>query len=376
MYSGHHGGSSNQGYIFICNRHVIQLLALADRVTLSLNQLPVAAMNTFRLILSIATSMSASWSLADDAPQADATALRSAVARGLDVVTKAAGRYPGNQSCFSCHHQTLPMLAAVTARSHGLAIDERLLPAQTAFTHASFVDDLDDLRAGRRIGGRAMTVGYGLWALRLADAPADETTEAMVAFLLKTQHDDGHWSRQTTRPPLEDSNVTCTTLAIYGLQKYASESQRTETDSAIAKATHWLDEAKLESQEDRCARLWSLALLGAAADRLATGREMVLAAQREDGGWAQLDGMESDAYATGQTLWIVQATGLDVTEAAYQRGVKYLLGTQRDDGSWLVRTRSKPVQTYFDNGDPHGKDQFISTPATCWAVAALVAAIK
>jgi hypothetical protein len=26
---------------------------------------------------------------------------------------------------------------------------------------------------------------------------------------------------------------------------------------------------------------------------------------------------------------------------------------------------------FFDNGDPHGKDQFISIAATCWAVAAL-----
>jgi N-acyl-D-amino-acid deacylase len=47
------------------------------------------------------------------------------------------------------------------------------------------------------------------------------------------------------------------------------------------------------------------------------------------------------------------------------------LRTQHDDGSWLVETRSKPVQVYFDNGDPHGKSQFISVAATSWAVAAL-----
>lgn len=102
---------------------------------------------------------------------------------------------------------------------------------------------------------------------------------------------------------------------------------------------------------------------------------MVLDSQRGDGGWAQLDAMESDAYATGQTLWILQATGFDTAEEAYQRGTKYLLSTQCD-GSWFVRSRSKPVQPYFDNADPHGKDQFISTPATCWAVAALAACVK
>lgn len=211
----------------------------------------------FVLIVAVVVSRPAAHAddLANNPAQPDSQSIRAAVARGLDVVTKAAGRYPENQSCFSCHHQTLPLLAAVTARDHGVLIDQTLLSVQAAFTHASFRDDLDDLRQGRGIGGRAMTVGYGLWALRLADAPADETTEAMVTYLLKMQHDDGHWSRQTSRPPLEESNVACSTLAIYGLKKYAAESQRTAADASIEKAVRWLAEAKIESQDDKCFRL-------------------------------------------------------------------------------------------------------------------------
>ena len=268
------------------------------------------------------------------------------------------------------------MLAAFTADRHGVAIDERLLPEQTAFTLESFGDDHDDLRQGRGIGGRAMTIGYALWALRLGGTSPDATTEAMIAYLLKTQHDDGHWSRQTSRPPLEESNIACTTLAIYGLQQFATPDQKSQADGAIAKAAAWLEGAKAESQDDRCFRLWSLTLLGAADERIAEARAAVIAKQCDDGGWAQLDGMESDAYATGQTLWMLQATGVNAADAVYRRGTDYLLSTQCEDGSWRVRSRSKPVQPYFDNGDPHGKDQFISTPATCWAVAGLAAALK
>lgn len=333
-------------------------------------------LSTAILTLAIAAAAAARAEDSVNGPNAgDGQSIRSAVGRGLAGATKAAGRYPDNQSCFSCHHQTLPLLAAVTARDHGLAIDEKLLPAQREFAQASFHDDLDDLRAGRGIGGRAMTVGYGLWALRLAEAPADETTEAMIAYLLKTQHDDGHWSRQTSRPPLEDSNVTCTTLAIYGLQKYTADSQRPAAKASIEKAARWLEKSPLECQEDRCFRLWSLRLLGAPDQQIAGLRQAVLGAQRDDGGWAQTDDMESDAYATGQTLWILQTTGSDPASEAYRRGVKYLLSAQCEDGSWFVSSRSKPVQPYFDNGDAHGKHQFISTPAACWAVAALSAAI-
>lgn len=117
--------------------------------------------------------------------------------------------------------------------------------------------------------------------------------------------------------------------------------------------------------------LWGRAQFGATPDELRAARDAVLATQRDDGGWAQLAAMESDAYATGQSLFALHAAGMPSGELAYRRGVEYLLKTQQADGSWLVVSRSKPVQTYFDNGDPHGKNQFISTPATCWALVVL-----
>jgi hypothetical protein len=46
------------------------------------------------------------------------------------------------------------------------------------------------------------------------------------------------------------------------------------------------------------------------------------------------------------------------------------------DGSWLVRSRSRPFQTYFETGFPHGKDQWISSAATGWATTALALAVR
>ncbi|MEQ1853069.1 MAG: hypothetical protein ABMA01_15940, partial [Chthoniobacteraceae bacterium] len=54
------------------------------------------------------------------------------------------------------------------------------------------------------------------------------------------------------------------------------------------------------------------------------------------------------------------------------RARDFLLNSQLADGSWLVTSRVKnKVQPYFENGDPHGEHQFISTAAASWAVAAL-----
>jgi hypothetical protein len=66
-----------------------------------------------------------------------------------------------------------------------------------------------------------------------------------------------------------------------------------------------------------------------------------------------------------------QAGGLPTTDPAYRRDVAFLLQTQQEDGSWLVRSRSKPFQLYYESGFPHGKDRFISIAASAWATTAL-----
>jgi N-acyl-D-amino-acid deacylase len=309
------------------------------------------------------------------AAPATPTDVKTAASRGLTALQKAAAKYPEHRKCFSCHHQTLPMLAQITARTRGFDIESDLLQSQLEFTLKSFERQTSDLKKGAGIGGKGMTVAYGLWAGLLADAKPNETTESMVAYLLKTQRDEGHWTGQTCRPPLEESYLTCTVLAIQGIRKYSTGDQREATDAAIAKAKSWLMTAPAKSQEDKVARLWGLNLLGGPTEESRAARAVVLKGQRSDGGWGQLDEMDSDAYATGQTLFVLQATGLDRGDAAVQRGVQFLLKNQQPDGTWLVVSRSKPIQTYYDydDEDPLGKNQFISVPATSWAVAALVA---
>ncbi len=61
---------------------------------------------------------------------------------------------------------------------------------------------------------------------------------------------------------------------------------------------------------------------------------------------------------------------------AYQRGVKYLLSTQRADGSWYVASHSPRIQAFFEGGFPHHYDQWISNWGTSWSAMALSAAIE
>ena len=71
----------------------------------------------------------------------------------------------------------------------------------------------------------------------------------------------------------------------------------------------------------------------------------VIALQRQDGGWAQTPWLASDAYATGLTLTTLHELGVPAANAAYQRGVAFLVRTQLEDGSWHVASRAAKFQS-------------------------------
>ena len=178
--------------------------------------------------------------------------VRSAVERGLMVLERGARAYPSHQSCFSCHHQTLPMLAMTSARDAGLKFDKALFEEQRSFTRKSFDSRRERLAKGEHVGGRAATVSYGLWALSLpssqpnelndkADEPGnrpaetsdrrDELGAAMTAYLLSVQQPDGRWKPPSNRPPLEVSSISCTVLSAIGIQRFAAKDQQEQANS-------------------------------------------------------------------------------------------------------------------------------------------------
>ena len=314
--------------------------------------------------------------------------VRSAVEQGMLLLTRSARGYPSHRKCFACHHQTLPLLAYRAAKEAGVTVDPDLPQEIGDFTDRYFRSRIELMKDGNGIPGRGFMVAYGALTLRLVSelnsnqttsadrSKDDELAVAFTRYLLKTQKDDGRWSPASIRPPLEESDVTGTMLA-RGHLRLAQRPQGgqqpsvAEIEAALQKADQWLIAVKLTSQEDLVFRVWGLAQDKAATDAVQSVLDQLLQRQREEGGWGQLPDMPSDAYATGQAIFVLREAGLSRDNARLRRGVEFLMQTRQADGSWLVKSRSKPIQEFFDNGDPHGKDQFISISATAWAVTAL-----
>ncbi|MCX6979793.1 MAG: hypothetical protein NTV08_03465 [Verrucomicrobia bacterium] len=303
--------------------------------------------------------------------------LRSAIEKSLPLLTAGArGSMEKRERCFTCHNQGMPIMALVTAQSRGIAIDADELRKQVQFTADFLAKNQENYLAGKGQGGQSDTAGYALWALDNGGWKPDATTTAVTEFLLQWQRDLGHWKPQSRRPPTEQSLFTSSYVALRGLRTFGTPEQRERTDRRTEQVLAWLVKTPAEDHEDRVFRLRALHAAGAPEAEIRGAAKTLLGSQRADGGWAQLDDMASDAYATATALVALhQAGGLATTDAAYRKGLGLLLTTQLGDGSWHVKTRSNPVQTYFESGYPHVADQFISIAAAGWATTALALAL-
>ncbi len=327
--------------------------------------------------------------------------LHAALERTLPLLQNSAAVYVGERDCFTCHHQALPAMVVSLAAAKGHAVDAKLAQEQAEFTHAYFEPRREKLAQGTGLIGGPYTAGYALAGFKAAAWPADETTAALVQYLLAAQEGNGRWRMRTQRPPLEASDFTATALAVQGLTNFsplnqpitgpasdsetenatenenshakASDPTPAPTAAAIQKALAWLLAAQPATNEDRAFHLLGLKWAGAEESAIQKARRQLLSRQLPDGGWEQEPGLGSDAYATGQALVALhQGGGLKTSHAAYRRGLAYLLGARQPDGSWKVTTRAKPIQVYFESGFPHEKSQFISICGTCWAAMAML----
>jgi hypothetical protein len=299
-------------------------------------------------------------------------ALRDAVQRGLGLLEKTSPQFIKRGGCNSCHNQFLPAAAQAMARERGIAVGKEFaqLPVEAREEPA---DRIAELIAT----GGANSIGYQMFVDAAVKRPADARSAALIHYLFATQETDGRWQTGGNRPPMTFDDFNTTAMAIFALREYAPESQRAEARKRIDRAMAWLSEANPRANQERAFHLLGLGWGNARREAVDKAAKGLIAHQRADGGWSQLPTMQSDAYATGEALYALQAVGaVTASDPACRRGIEYLVKSQAKDGSWHVQTRSLPIQPYFESGFPYGHDQWISSAGTSWAAMALTLAVE
>lgn len=314
---------------------------------------------------------------------------RGAVSLSLKLVQSSIKEFDRNSSCVSCHQEGLGRIATGSARAHGYALDMAALKPQTMRVDGA-IGAMKPLHEAALHSAEAMkqvplieinevgtTYSWLLAGKAAQHEPQTVGTTAMAMVLARQQMPNGCWSFSVPREPMQSSNFTLTALTVRSLQAYAPASAHADVAKRLAKAKAWLSSAKAVTCDDRAFKLLGLAWAKGSTKDRAAATKAILTAQLPDGGWAQVPGMRSDAYATGQALCALhEGGGVSTDSGAYRRGVRYLLRNQDDDGSWYVTKRALPNNNYFDGGFPHGESQYASFNATCWAMMALLDTFK
>jgi hypothetical protein len=303
----------------------------------------------------------------------DAALVRASVEKSIALLQTSGVQFAKVSGCASCHHQSLPQMALGVARTRGLRVDETAARQQIDAMIGILKSVHEEALANRdRIPDVPISVSYALLGLAAAQYEPDDTTAAMTRAIAAWQSEDGaFYPLPAMRPPIESNAVAATALSVRALRLYGSHE-----DARIGRAVDWLRAAAPRTTEERAMQLLGLTWGQAQAGDIGKSAKALLADQRPDGGWSQLQALETDAYATGQALVALATAGHAVSSPEFQRGVAFLRRTQFPDGSWLVRTRAFPVQPPKDSGFPHGKHQWISAAGTSWAAMALALSLE
>jgi ankyrin repeat protein/mono/diheme cytochrome c family protein len=332
---------------------------------------------------------------ADGTPETSgAHTVAAAIQRGLPPLMRTAEasvltylRHASHQDCVACHQQQLPLAALRLAESRHFIAPHEVTRHQVELLRRSFYCGHIEREGGPhsilemdfQTGFHpepAIYAGYVSMDFELEHQAASEVTDSLVHQLATIQDPDGHWSWNLPRPPIQASDITATALAVHVIQAFGIPARRDELKSRVQKARAWLRKADVETNEERVHQLLGLAWAGEESGVVNKLAQELIRQQRPDGGWRQLAGLESDAYATGQSLYaLLQGAKLPADHPAVRRGIDYLLRTQLADGTWHVRTRSHPFQPPMESGFPHGRDSWISSASSSWAVIALATSL-
>jgi Squalene-hopene cyclase C-terminal domain/Prenyltransferase and squalene oxidase repeat len=310
----------------------------------------------------------------DPAPHASKPQVQAAVDRGTKYLQAESAAWLKTRVCASCHHASMPLWSLYEADRMGYSIDKKFVAETTEATLGS----MDKMIARKLVPGpkdppdtrpigRGLNMGLVFMAVAARSSPAlnegqKQSLNWITDQILKKQMKDGSWEFFLSRPPINETQLTDTSWILMALQGDARASGSEQERTALKKGLAWLADAKLpDTYESKVLKLLLALRLGKARSDLQPQINELLALQQPNGGWRQLPEMKSDAFATGQTLYVLALAGYSVERPEIKRAIDFLISTQKPDGSWPMTSRSTP------DGRP-GSAKLL-TPITCAASA-------
>jgi squalene-hopene/tetraprenyl-beta-curcumene cyclase len=267
-----------------------------------------------------------------------AESAQPAIDRAVAYVLAKGDAWIAERKCVSCH--MIPGMVWSLAEARGGKPNAALPDSRyRALVDWTLKDSLSEYPGNE---GLAQLMVADLAA---GDKAADARMNEFAAMLIARQSRDGSWSPGGQTPEqkraVPEGKEAVTMWAILALDRVLGS----RADDAIRRGRESLKFAGAKrSAEWASLRLQVALTFGettAAAEQLAR----ILDSQNADGGWGWILGQESDAIATGQTLYTLSLVPSAKIRPAIDRARRFLIRTQCADGAWQVKGTLAQHQT-------------------------------
>lgn len=278
---------------------------------------------------------------------ASETEVRQAVEKSLPYIEEKGLYWIEKKKCVSCHRVSFMTWSLSSAARRGFDVDLGKVN--------EWIDWSIDKGIPKPDGDKPVATknadGLTQQLIARAEYPADETRDEAwsnyVDLIVNVQRDDGLWKPAGQLPGqkrkiAETTDVSAVWHAVALTRELSSEgdSARLETlKSALDVAAK-----KFSGRKEAVSTEWYVATLllalesgDDAATEMAT--KDLVSLQKPDGSWGWLKSDPGDALATGMSLYalVKSPESNSQREAAVQRAIRFLVETQREDGSWAVK---------------------------------------
>jgi len=300
--------------------------------------------------------------------------VRQTVERAIGYLQTESGTWLKDRKCAACHHAAMPMWALGEAERQGYPINRKFLDdmaeaalgGPTEMIASKIKDDPaappDPRPMARGVNLGAVFMAVAAQSLPSLNAGEKHSMSLIASDVVKKQRADGSWEFFLSRPPINESQATDAAWMLMALQGPSEPEVAEFRVVALTKGMEWLVHAPPgDNEQVKVLKLLLQIRAGTPREKVQSAIGELLALQRPDGGWGQTAAARSDAFATGQTLYVLSSAGCGAQQPEIRHAIDFLLDSQKPDGSWPMTSRATP--------DGRVGSAKLLTPITCAATA-------
>lgn len=273
---------------------------------------------------------------------AEEESVAAAIEKALPYLEREGIWWIEKKECVSCHHTTFLVWAKDLALEAGFPVDPAPLADQRSWMIEEFFSEIEGKQAeaeaqaeGERKGDRNVE-GVSQFLVSPSSLQVSaEIREALRKLVASNQEENGSWKPDGQLPMQARPKLETTWISNQWADLALRDSAQAPPDQIIT----WKTGTPATTTE-----WYAMNLLGYPNEK---SMEQLLRRQNEDGGWSWKSEEGSDPTATGQALFALGRSDLaDRYPEEVERARRYLVGTQRETGSWkTMSTKDRSEST-------------------------------